>query len=100
MTNDKPVFGDLVTVYAVLKRRRRHLERGQGERKYWQPWPINKRTGLYIGYRTLYDGRVDWIDSEAGTVFYPESHFQAALVVFSERERPALVPFDKLRVMP
>jgi hypothetical protein len=65
--------------------------------KWWEPLPVDPpREGIYIGRRTLADGRADYIGPEEGTVFYPEKHYPAALVVFSERERPVLVPIDAI----
>lgn len=97
MLSSKPTFGTRVRVKAVLKRRELRSS-VHGTRKFWQSRTLEKpRSGLYIGYRTLYDGEVKIGDYEMPE-FHPESHGQAALVVFSERERPVFVPFDALEV--
>jgi hypothetical protein len=91
----RPAFGARVRVTATLRRRTIDTHT---PRRAWKPWPLSAaREGLYIGRRTLYDGKV--IYEEYGIEFHPESHFTAALVVFSERERPVLVPFDALEVV-
>lgn len=87
-------LGDKVTVSAVLHRRQEHThDHKWGVRKFWDAWEITPRTGLYIGGRTLSNGR-RWYEDEAGAVYEPESYFRAALVVFSGREKPVLVPLD------
>lgn len=90
-------FGAVVTVSAVYRRRYQHNEQGPrwGVRKYWDAWKIKPRDGLYIGGRTLSNGQ-RWYEDEVGAVYEPAEYFRAALVVFSERERPVLVPLDAL----
>lgn len=56
------------------------------------------REALYIGYRTVADGLREYIGDEEGIAFVPERHYRAALVVFSERERPVLVPLDAIEI--
>jgi hypothetical protein len=66
--------------------------------KYWERLPV-KTEGLFIGFRTLYDGVNKW-DSDSGNTFYPKSHFTAALVVPGPRRKPILVPMDAMEVKP
>lgn len=90
-----PVFGATVTVSQIYRRRTRIGERNTDE-KYWDVWAIKPRTALYIGARTLSNG-VRWYEQEVGMVYEPRGErIRAALVVFSARERPVLVPFDAL----
>jgi hypothetical protein len=92
-------FGAAVTANAVLRRRTRIGERNTDE-KYWDAWAIKPRTGLYIGARTLSNG-VRWYEPEVGMVYEAKgAHFRAALVVFSAKEKPVLVPFDSLEAQP
>ena len=81
-------FGSKVKVTAVY--RRAGTTRERKNRKYWRVNPIAPREGLYIGYRTLYNGYVEYDDY--GGTFHPQEHYKAALVVFNEREKPVLVP--------
>ncbi len=91
-------LGDKVTVSAVLHRRQGHTEgKKWGVRKYWEPWTIPPRTGLYIGGRTLSNGQ-RWYEDDVGVVYEPETYFRAALVVFSTHEKPVLVPLDSLEL--
>jgi hypothetical protein len=98
-----PKFGQWVTCTAKLYRAsrtefykapagyidRRHL-------KYWARLPV-KTEGLFIGFRTLYDGVNKW-DEDCGNTFYPKSHFTAALVVPGPRRKPILVPMDAVKI--
>lgn len=85
-------FGQFVTVNAIYKRR--GASTSGASRKVWEAKSITTRDALYVGWRTLSNGRVTWEGSEEGYVFWPEEHFKAALVIFSEREKPVLVPMD------
>lgn len=91
-------LGEKVIVSAVLVRRTRTL-RGYAAEKTWQPRPMEPREGLYIGYRTLADGVRD-AEDEVGYTFEPKRHFRAALVVFSDRTNPVLVPLDQIERAP
>lgn len=88
-------FGDKVVVTEVYQRRGA-ASSGRSP-KYWERKSIQRRKGLYIGTRTLANGVTEWVGSEEGYCFFPREHFKAALVVFSERERPVLVPIDNIR---
>jgi hypothetical protein len=93
-------LGDKVTVSAVLHRRQEYKgDRKWGVHKYWDAWEITPRAGLYIGGRTLSNGQ-RWYEDEVGAVYEPETYFRAALVVFSEREKPVFVPLDQLEATP
>lgn len=100
MTVSNIRFGDRVSVSAVYERARSYKSNGTWK-KWWEPCRLGTpREALYIGYRTVVDGEADYIGEEEGTAFTPERHYRAALVVFSERERPVLVPLDALEVQP
>lgn len=116
-----PPLGTRVRVSAWYKRRK-----GQGQREWERqegfvfgplrhpskdaPWAQERsdtREGLYIGWRTLSDGRFcsptvsysfDPTEYD-GPEYIPSRVFKAALVVFSEREKPVLVPLDALEVV-
>ena len=92
----KPQFGARVLVSDVYRRRKE--KQRDGYANSWKAHAITPRVAIYIGYRTLYDGRVDYDEYGSGE-FCPKSHFSAALVVFSERTRPVLVPFAALEVI-
>lgn len=89
-------LGDKVTVATVLYRREKPNLTGYGCLKYWDRRTIKAREGIYIGKRTLSNGSRVWHGSEEGFEYNPQEYLQAALVVFSERERPVLVPMDAL----
>ena len=90
-----PAFGARVRVSAYYSRAGA-ASAGRKTRKAWHRWEYSTpRHALYIGKRTLSDGYVEWWEEE-GYAYTPERHFIAALVVFSERERPVLVPLDAL----
>lgn len=87
-------LGDKVICTAKFVRVTR-VRRGYSADKVWEAWPTPPRTGTYIGYRTLANGRREF-EEEVGYIFEPKEHFRAALVVFSERTKPVLVPVDAL----
>lgn len=85
-------FGAKVQVSQVYKRRRRYKSRHL-ETAYWEACNVARRTGLCIGYRTLYNGDRYWED-DVGYVFNPTEHFRAMLVVFDANTNPVYVPLD------
>jgi len=89
-------FGDKVAVNAVYRRRGAASSGRWHTRKHWERVPIRLRIGLYIGTRTLSNGTTENMGGEEGYVFHPSEHFKAALVVFSEREKPVLVPIGDM----
>ncbi|OGC76243.1 hypothetical protein A2619_02195 [candidate division WWE3 bacterium RIFOXYD1_FULL_39_9] len=95
-------LGDKVIVKSTLQRmwQRREAKPGKPLKKYksWEEKPIEERIGLFIGYRTLSNGFIEWED-EVGNIFFPKEYFKAALVVFSEREKPVLVNYSNLELV-
>lgn len=87
-------FGSTVTCTAKLVRKTRNT-RGWGADKVWEVEIIPPRLGIYIGYRTLVNGRRE-VEDEMGYVFEPKEYFRAALVVFSARTKPVLVPMSEV----
>lgn len=94
-------FGCRVRVGSTYKRRQRHTtDRGWVWLKWWEAQKLEQpREGLYIGYRTLADGKSEYIGSEEGTAFTADRHFRAALVVFGERNSPVLVPLEAIEAI-
>jgi len=88
-------LGDKVICTAVLKRRTQTI-RGWHMKKFWEPRAIKPRGGVYIGLRHLANGE-RWIEDEVGYVFETKERLRAALVVFSTRENPVLVPLDAMQ---
>ena len=68
-------------------------------RRNWLAVDIPPATGWIVGFRTIYDGYVDWDtgeygQKESGNYFVPTGHHECALVVFSPRQNPVNVPLD------
>lgn len=85
-------FGSTVTCTAIYLRRR------QGNTYRWESAPTAPRLGIYIGWRTLFDGQLKWDGFEDDIpVFHQSSHIRAALVVFSARTKPVLVPMSEVK---
>ena len=95
-------LGDKVVVKSILQRMRQRREVKPGkpfkEYKLWEEKQIEERIGLFIGYRILSNGFIEWED-EVGNIFFPKEYFKAALVVFSEREKPVLVNYSNLELV-
>lgn len=47
--------------------------------------------GIYIGYRTIFDGYIWWENDEVGNVFAPSDHHEVWLVVINPRHNPIRV---------
>lgn len=87
-------LGDKVKTTARLDRRTRSAGEGRGwNRKQWERTNHEEKQGVFIGTRTLQNGTRFW-ESECGWCWDKESHFEAALVVFNERQSPVHVPLD------
>lgn len=97
-----PAFGSTVTATVELMRTERSENRTVNGKnklvhiKYWKSLPI-KVTGIFIGFRTLYNGTVMWAEYE-GTTFKPESKIRAAIIVPSARRNPVYVLRDSILV--
>lgn len=90
-------FGDWITFDATLKRVRKRRE--DGVYKSWEQEESGVTPGIFLGYRTLTNGYRDSY-ADGGFRFIPKEHFRAALVAFSERYNPVLVPLDHIDETP
>jgi len=94
-------LGDIVTVTAVYHRRQQSHDDGRYTytRKFWDVWNIAPRTAVFLGWRTLSNGRREW-EPEVGAVFIPEKdgYIKSALVCFSTKENPVYVPVNRMAV--
>jgi hypothetical protein len=87
-------LGDRIKFTARLERKTRSAGEGRGwNRKCWERRDHDPAEGVFIGTRTLQDGVREW-DSEYGWSWCKDRHFEAALVVFSERQAPVHVPIE------
>lgn len=82
-------FGQEIKVTNILKRHQSH-----NSSKYWLA-KEHSATAIFLGYRTLANGRRDY-DYEEGYSFSPDQHFKAALVCEGVNTNPyyTLVNFD------
>lgn len=81
-------LGSTVTTTAIYLRREKQVG-FNATQKFWESAPTAPRLGIFIGWRTIADGVRHWEDSYT---FTPSSYIRAALVVFSTRTKPVLVP--------
>jgi hypothetical protein len=93
MNNERALMGTHVTVTKVYQRDRR------GGRRKWLITDCEPSAGWIVGFRTIYDGYVDWDtgeygQKESGNYFVPTGHHAAVLVSFSPRQNPVNVPID------
>lgn len=93
------VLGSPVTITKIYHRRQHSQSDGRYTytRKVWEPWAIKPRAALFLGWRTLINGRREW-EPEVGAVFVPDKdgYIKAALVCFSTTENPVYVPAECL----
>ncbi len=47
--------------------------------------------GIYIGYRTIQDGKTSWEGEEIGNIWIPSRHFECWLIVEDPRQKPIRV---------
>lgn len=90
------LMGQRVTVTKIYQR---GLRRGRGSIRQWAEVDHPPADGWIVGFRTIYDGYVDWDtgeygQKESGNYFVPTGHKECALVVFSPRQNPVNVPLD------
>ena len=64
----------------------------RGRSVTWSLWTKRKlykpRVGMYIGWRTVKDGEVRYIDEEIGNAFFPKRNHKVWLFVVNERTNP------------
>jgi hypothetical protein len=75
--------GQKITINNKLKRVSRFKKLGNSpykkEFKVWEEQLIKEKEVIFLGYRTLSNGRNDYY-SEYGNLYTPEEYFQAALI--------------------
>lgn len=79
-----PNFGEIVEVQHVLKRSWKS-DGAQGGVKYWKPVEPKIKKGIFLGRRTLTNGR---LVPEEDFIYRKTETFEAALVCFTERKNP------------
>ena len=90
---DRPELGTRVVSHEKL------YKKGWPER-LWKRMPLGgiKIRGIYAGYRTLYDGTIEY-NYEEGANFHPNgTTMQCALIIPTERMNPIRVSFEGLEL--
>lgn len=84
----RPAFGQRVVASEKAIRRNEYING-----KKWRVWKrqAGMISGLYIGYRTVFDGLSWWESDEVGNVFAPERHYELWLLVPNDRQNPVYV---------
>ena len=90
-----PKIGDWIEVRSKLVRER-VTAYGKYHNRTWRVQPVPPCRGLYIGYRTISDGRVVPEGENEAPVYFGFKYFRAALVVIDERKAPILVPWEEM----
>lgn len=92
-------LGQRVKTTALFYRRKRptrpEYPGGSYNRKQWERKDHLEKEGIFIGTRTLQNGVREY-DSDCGWIWHKDGHFEAALVVFNERQSPVPVPLDAI----
>jgi hypothetical protein len=84
-------WGDRVKASAVLKR----VRPGDGRRE-WQSSPLKVPvTAVFLGYRTLSNGIVDFYPDHIE--YHGKEYIRAALVSFGPHENPVYAPPDAIK---
>lgn len=97
-----PKFGDWIMVKARLKRteeiRKEILSRNYVYKNWIQESFEKPRRGIFLGSRTLANGRRDYYGEE-GFSFTPAEYIKAYLVCTSAREKPFYVHPDDIETI-
>lgn len=90
---NRPELGQRVRIMAKVKQNRRYpVEKVNGWHtgypRRWVREEIPSVEGIFIGYRTKFDGLVWWEDDEVGNVFCQTDHHEVWLVVIHPCRNP------------
>lgn len=85
----KKQLGEMVTFTYIP------IRVSEGNNKTWRKVE-SERTAMYIGKRTIYDGRMKWTNNRDDPAFdyeyfQPQGHFTVWLVVKNDRTKPFYV---------
>lgn len=87
-------FGDRIIVTKTLKRR---VTFQPFEYRDWIEIIIPINEAIFIGWRTLSNGRVT--RDEDGPIFKPQSYIRCALVCFNDKTNPVYAPVHSISVV-
>ena len=70
-------------------------------KKFWDVIATpGSRIGLFLGYRTIVDGRVYWLGPDGGGwCFMPEQYKRVAYVSPGTQQNPIYVPLDSIELL-
>lgn len=87
---EKPGFGQQVKYNGWLMRLR--FSTSTEVQAKWELIELSKyRRGLFIGTRTLQNGRIEYMGEEYGNAFFPEEYFKAWLIAPNAHTNPIYV---------
>lgn len=92
-TDQKPKFGDRVEITRKLVRRYDTFTSS----KIWVDVEHVAKGCIFLGYRTVSNGRREWLD-ECGYTYSPTGHFRVAVVCPGEHRNQLYVPVDAIIV--
>lgn len=87
-------LGTRVTAPKQIRRSRAY----GGRREWYVPdWDRHQPvTGVYVGWRTYANGKIEGGFQDEPAVFIPDSYFKVALIVTSERKKPVPVIYSTM----
>lgn len=104
----RPQMGEMCVVLAVVQQVRTPVYHPtaryfQHRTRIWTAKPRSmlqrSRPMMYIGYRTIFDGKTWWEKEEVGVVFEQTDHHEVWLFVENERRNPVRAfPQDVIRM--
>lgn len=86
---ERPVLGEWCVANAKAYKRHRWDNRERNVK--WEtsgPAIDRPEIGMYIGWRTVYDGAIEYIDEETGNAFTQTGNHEVWLFVSNVRENP------------
>ena len=89
--------GDRIIVSCKLVRRETYVKEGTTRYKKWVLKTFHPKDGIFLGYRTISNGRT-YYEQEAGYIYTPEFYHKVALVALMDgRVNPFYAELDCVR---
>lgn len=96
---DRPEMGARILATAKMHRRYGAYGTSKEDSVWWEVIDLSKNplAGIYVGWRSLQNGRVHR-DFGEGSYFQQSGVVRCALIVTNERYNPVRVPFEQIEL--
>lgn len=87
---ERPKLGEWRNLEKEVYKRHYRVPK-EGRRTEWTQRDIRTVRGLYIGWRTVYNGYSEWLGDEEGYNFSQSDHREVWLFIIDDRKNPIRV---------